>query len=188
MDDINVSWPGWEVVKRIGTGSFGAVYEIQRDVFGEIEKAALKVISIPQQRDEIEEFRVQGYDDASITMHFKEYLQDIVAEYSLMAKMKSHTNVVYCDDVRYIQHDDGIGWDIFIKMELLTPLMKSLDKVTDEKQVIRLGEDLCNALILCKDRNIVHRDIKPQNIFVSNMGDYKLGDFGIAKTVVKIVS
>ena len=183
MDEKNIVWPGWEIVKRIGSGSFGAVYEIQRDVFGEIEKAALKVISIPQQRDEIEEFRVQGYDDASITKHFKEYLQDIVAEYSLMAKMKGHTNVVYCDDVRYIQHDDGIGWDIYIKMELLTPLMKALDQVTDEKQVIRLGEDICNALVLCKERNIIHRDIKPQNIFISEDGNFKLGDFGIAKTV-----
>ena len=183
MDEKKVSWPGWEVVRKIGSGSFGGVYEIQRDVFGEVEKAALKVISVPQNKDEIDDFRVQGYDDPSITQHFKGYLQDIVHEYSLMAKMKGHTNVVYCDDVRYVQHDDGIGWDIFIKMELLNPLMKNLHFVATEEQIIRLGMDICNALVLCKERNIVHRDIKPQNIFVSDDGNFKLGDFGIAKTV-----
>ena len=43
----NVFWPGWEVVRLIGRGSFGAVYEIQRTLFDDVEKAALKVISIP---------------------------------------------------------------------------------------------------------------------------------------------
>lgn len=183
MDEKKVTWPGWEVVRKIGSGSFGGVYEIRRDVFGEVEKAALKVISIPNNSDEIEDFRVQGYDDPSITQHFKGYLQDIVHEYSLMAKMKGHTNVVYCDDVRYVQHDDGIGWDIFIKMELLNPLMKNLHFAATEEQIIQLGIDICNALVLCKERNIIHRDIKPQNIFVSDDGNFKLGDFGIAKTV-----
>ena len=166
MEENKVIWPGWEVVRKIGSGSFGAVYEIQRDMFGDVEKAALKVIHIPQNRDEIQELRSLGYDDASITTHFKGYLEDIVREYSLMNKMKGHTNVVYCDDIRYEQASDGIGWDIFIKMELLTPLMNDLAAVSTEDRVVQLGRDLCNALVLCKERNIVHRDIKPQNIFM----------------------
>ena len=41
-------WPGWETVRLIGSGSFGAVYEINRTLpNGKVEKAALKVISIP---------------------------------------------------------------------------------------------------------------------------------------------
>ena len=188
MDSIKATWPGWNVVRVIGQGSFGAVYEIQREMFGKIESAALKVITIPQHNEEIQELRSEGYDDASLTTHFRSYLEDIAREYSLMLDIKGHTNVVYCDDVRYIQHEDGIGWDVFIKMELLSPLMNTLSKVYDEQQVIKLGMDLCNALILCKNENIIHRDIKPQNIFVSKTGDYKLGDFGVAKIADKTVS
>ena len=33
----NVTWPGWEVVQQIGGGSFGAVYSIRRNLFGEWE-------------------------------------------------------------------------------------------------------------------------------------------------------
>ena len=188
MEKIKATWPEWDVIRIIGQGSFGAVYEIRREVFGKVESAALKVITIPQHDEEIEELRSEGYDDASLTTHFRGYLEDIAREYSLMLDIKGHTNVVYCDDVRYIQHDDGIGWDVFIKMELLTPLMKEISKSYDEQQVIKLGMDMCNALILCKNENIVHRDIKPQNIFVSKSGDYKLGDFGVAKISDKTVS
>lgn len=187
-DNKQVTWPGWEVVRVIGNGSFGSVYEIQRNTFGNIESAALKVISIPQSKSDIEELYNDGYDDASITARFNSYLEDIVKEYSLMVEMKGHTNVVYCDDFRYVQHDDGIGWDIYIKMELLTALTKVLGKEISEEQTIKLGIDICNALVLCKSRNIVHRDIKPQNIFVSKDGNYKLGDFGIAKTAERTTS
>ena len=179
----NVFWPGWETVQLIGRGSFGAVYEIQRDVLGDVEKAALKVISIPQSSSDIEELYNDGYDDESITSAFQSHLKSIVAEYTLMRKMNGSSNIVNCDDIRYVQHDDGIGWDIFIKMELLTPLAKALPPEISEETVIRIGEDLCSALEVCKKFDIVHRDIKPQNIFVSDLGDYKLGDFGIAKTM-----
>ena len=188
IDLHNSYWPGWETTRLIGRGSFGAVYEIQRKLFeddDEAEKAALKVISIPQNDSDIEEMYSDGYDEESVTSTFHTHLKSIVAEYSLMRKMNGSSNIVNCDDVRYVQHDDGIGWDIYIKMELLTPLAKALPTAVSEEQVIRIAKDMCAALELCQKHNIIHRDIKPQNIFVSENGDYKLGDFGIAKTVEK---
>ena len=176
-------WPGWETARVIGRGSFGTVYEIRRDVFGQPEYAALKVISIPQNPGEIEEMYSSGYDARSITDTFKSHLRTIVGEYSLMRKMNGSSHIVSCDDVRCLQHADGIGWDIYIKMELLTPLAKALPDTVSEHTVIQLARDLCAALVLCKKHDILHRDIKPQNIFLSPNGDYKLGDFGIAKTV-----
>ena len=170
-------------MKLIGRGSFGEVYEIERNIFGEIEKAALKVITIPQNASDIDEMYSDGYDEESITSTFQNHLKSIVAEYSMMRKMNGCANIVSCDDVRYVQHDDGIGWDIFIKMELLTPLTKALPTEVPEETVVKIAKDICAALELCKKHEIIHRDIKPQNIFVSPNGDYKLGDFGIAKTV-----
>lgn len=181
--DINSVLPGWEVVRKIGNGSFGDVYEIQRNIYGLSETAALKVIGIPQNGDEIDDLRAQGHTDFEITKHYERCLEQIIQEYSLMAQIRGHANVVNCEDVQVSHRQDGIGWDIYIKMELLHPLMKSLNQVNTEEQVVKLGQDICKALIRCKDRGIIHRDIKPQNIFVSDDGNFKLGDFGIAKTV-----
>ena len=182
QQDIARLWPDWEAVRIIGRGNFGAVYEIRRDTFGHTESAALKVITIPQNESDIDDLYSDGHTTESITMRFQSYLEDIVREYNLMVDMKGHPNVVYCDDLRFIQHEDGIGWNIYIKMELLTPLVKHFTAGAPEQEVIRLGRDICSALVLCKQMKIVHRDIKPQNIFVSRTGQYKLGDFGIAKT------
>ena len=186
MRDIEkIQWPGWKTVRVIGQGSYGAVYEIERDLFGQTEKAALKHIGIPQNPSDIEEMYNDGFDEESITATFQNHLKCIVEEYSIMRKLNGAANVVNCDDVRYIQRDDGIGWDIFIKMELLTPLAKALPDPIPVETTVKVGEDICRALILCRRFDIIHRDIKPQNIFVSPLGDYKLGDFGIAKTVEK---
>ena len=186
--DKKYSLPGWNTIREIGHGSFGDVYEIQRNVGVELEKAALKVISIPQSSSEIEELYNSGCDSESITNTFKNYMHSIVAEYLMMRKLNDCGNVVRCDDLRQIQHDDGIGWDILIRMELLTPMMKALPQQIPEESVIKLGKDLCTALMACKTHGIIHRDIKPQNIFVSDNGTFKLGDFGVAKIMERTVN
>ena len=111
MDYMNevekVLWPGWGAVRLIGQGSFGTVYEIQRRIFDDVEKAALKVITIPQSASDVAELYSDGYDADSITETFRAHLKSIVSEYSLMRKMNGSSNIVNCDDVRYIQHDDG---------------------------------------------------------------------------------
>ncbi len=189
MNEVHqIPWPDWQIVKIIGRGSYGTVYEIQRTLAsGETESAALKVIKIPQSPADIESMYSEGFDAEAITETFREHLKGIMNEYELMQKLDGHTNIVNSKDISSVQHDDGMGWDIFIRMELLTPLMQSLPNEITDEMVINLGIDICKALQLCNKHNIIHRDIKPQNIFVSKNGDYKLGDFGIAKEVEKTV-
>ena len=181
------TYPGWETVRLIGRGSFGTVYEIRKDVLGDTERCALKHISIPQDESEIQEMRLEGQDGASITQTFTGQAKDIVAEYRLMKQLNNCSNVVSCYDVEAIQKDDGYGWDILIRMELLTPLKSYLlqQQAFPEEEVIRLGRELANALAACGKCRILHRDIKPENIMVAPDGTYKLGDFGIARITGK---
>ena len=176
----------WSIVREIGEGSFGKVFEIERRDFGYTYKAALKAITIPQSRSEIERIADDGMGPESITAYFRGFVQELVEEFRIMSKLKGESNIVSYEDHRVIEHTDEIGWDVFIRMELLTPLTKyAKEHGISRADVIRLGIDICSALELCRKNNIIHRDIKPENIFVSDNGKFKLGDFGIAKTVEK---
>ena len=104
-----------------------------------------------------------------------------------MESFKGSANIVNVEDYKVIVKADGVGWDIYIRMELLTPLNTYIkDRILTEKDVIRLGCDICSALERCAMRNVIHRDIKPDNIFVNEFGDYKLGDFGIARQLESV--
>lgn len=175
----------WKLDRLLGAGSYGKVYEVTRNDFGSY-KAAIKIITIPQSPGEVMEARSEGMDDHSITLYFRSMVDEIVREFELLSQFKGTSNIVSYEDHDVIPHDDGYGWDILIRMELLTPLMQYMqDNPMDTQDVIRLGVDICKALELCHHYNVIHRDIKPENIFVSKMGDFKLGDFGIARTVEK---
>ena len=182
----DVRFPGWEVVRKLGQGSFGGVYEIQRTLpDGRVERGALKKLSVPRDREEIEEMLSNSFSTESITAHYKDQMGDLVREYSLMQELGNCGNVVTCHDIQYVQQEGGLGWDVYIRMELLRPLKKALGQEYREETVLKLGLDLCNALKTCQKKNIIHRDIKPENILVSDDGTFKLTDFGIAKVSEK---
>ena len=182
--DIAVPFNGWKIIREIGRGSFGRVYEIERDFFGDKMRSAMKVISIPTDQSTLDYLYGSGFDDASISLWCRDRLDDIRNEYSLMEKLKGNTNIVSVEDIEVVGKENGIGYDVFIRMELLTSL-QTLLKTTPftEDDVIKLGKDICRALVVCERFSLIHRDIKPENIMVTDFGDYKLGDFGIARTL-----
>ena len=178
-------WPLWHVSGVIGQGSYGKVYKIDRDdeISGHSE-AALKVISVPRDLSDIETALTEGMtpDDASV--YFFSIAKEIAKEFIIMEKFKGNTNIVDYEDHAVIKHKQDPGWDILIRMELLRPITEEMRiRPFTEREVIKIGLDLCTALELCAKNNIIHRDIKPENIFISKKGDYKLGDFGVARAL-----
>ena len=179
----------WAIKRKIGEGSFGKVFEIERRDFGETYRAALKIITVPQSEAEVQAVFQEGMNEKATEDYFYSIVEDVVREFALMAKLKGTANVVNYEDHMVIKHGSGFGWDILIRMELLTPLLTyAYEKPFSRRDIIRLGIDMCQALELCQKYNVIHRDIKPENIFVSGNGDFKLGDFGIARTIEKTVS
>ena len=184
---LNSIWPGWNIQEILGKGAYGAVYRIWReDKFGHRFTAALKVITIPDTEEDYRRVINEGMDEESTSDYFQSIVENLVEEIVLMSKLKGNTNIVSYEDHAILKEKDDFQWQIFIRMELLTPLyeymMKNELSIND---VVFLGIEMCNALELCQNYNIIHRDIKPENIFVSDVGRFKLGDFGIARQLDK---
>lgn len=182
MENLQSSLPGWEIVRCIGSGSSGKVYELKKkDEYGGDFHCALKVISVPGSQKEYDEM-LSTMSEFAMRAKLREKVEEISSEYRLLGALRGHPNVVNCEDQMIIPHENDMGWDIYIRMELLQSLPDYVrENGMTVESVIKLGSDMCSALELCRENNIIHRDIKPQNIFVSRYGVFKLGDFGVAK-------
>lgn len=180
--NINQVWPEWNEDCVLGEGSFGKVYRAKRVEYGRTFYSAIKVLTVPKSQQEIRFARSQGMNDNEIYSYFQGLVDNLLNEITLMDNLKGAQNIVGIEDYKIIERQGEIGWDIFIRMELLTPFDSFVSNPEfSQKDVIRLGVDICTALEVCEQNCIVHRDIKPDNIFVSRFGEYKLGDFGIAR-------
>ena len=189
MDDIRnfcPLWGEWEAEEKLGEGSFGAVWKMRREGYGgQTYYSAVKHISIPKDESEIRNLMDEGIlesQDSSVR-YYNKVLDSLVGEIDTMHQLQGYTNIVSYEDHKIIPKKSGIGYDLFLRMELLTPLTKRIREQMTVTDVIKLGCDIAEAISILNKFHMVHRDIKPQNIFVNNTGDYKLGDYGTARAL-----
>ena len=171
----------WKIVRRIGSGASGTVYEIQKQDQKVVLNAALKVMQVPQDPSVVESLRSDGMSDEAVGAYLQGIVNELIEEVKMMTSLKGFPYIVSCEDYQEVKDPDSLRWDILIRMELLTPLQdyqKSHDFT--EADVHTMAVHMAKALQLFEEHHIVHRDIKPENIFVNPYGDYKVGDFGIA--------
>ena len=149
----------YEILEKIGNGGMATVYKARCHVLN--RNVAVKVLK--------EEF----ITDAEFVKRFNIEAQS--------AASLSHPNIVSIYDV-------GNEGDIYyIVMELVQG--KTLKEIiTDEgilpwKWTVNIAIQIASALEVAHRHNIVHRDIKPHNIIITEDGTAKVTDFGIAKAV-----
>ncbi len=150
------------ILEKLGEGGMGAVY-LARD--GKLDRrVALKIlpaefIEDPERR---ERFQREARTAAGIT----------------------HANVVAIHDLGEADGPDGGAPLAFIVMEYVEgqPLGAYLESHALElPQLMRLAEKIASGLAAAHRLNIVHRDIKPDNIIVDPQGEPRILDFGLAK-------
>lgn len=171
MRDIHSFEPlfgSWYFEELIGRGSYGDVYRARSDAGGRRQWAAIKHISVVDRDD----------------MTVEQQVMAINREININELFLSEPNIVGYQETALFNKPGLDGLDVFIRMELLTTLTDWNKRCPmQEPDVVRMGIEICNALNALENVGILHRDVKNSNIFVSDNGTFKLGDFGVAKSI-----
>lgn len=149
----------YEILEKIGNGGMATVYKAKCHVLNRF--VAVKVLKEEFTTDEefIRRFNIEAQSAAGLT----------------------HPNIVSVYDVG---HEDNI---YYIVMELIQG--KTLKQIIAESGIlpwkwsVNIAIQIASALEAAHKNNIVHRDIKPHNIIITEDGVAKVTDFGIAKAV-----
>ncbi len=179
---IHKAWSDISIEKEIGSGSYGHVFKCSIDKDKGIkDEVAIKVIPIPNQINKQELEAYKNPDE-----YLEEELNKALGEVKSLIYLKS-SHIVHINRYDHVKKRTGNGHYILILMDLKEDISSCFPnyKMDEESvavdRVIRVCEDICDALKVCEANKIIHRDIKPQNIFVGKYKDYYLGDFGFSK-------
>ena len=172
MSEKNISkvWPEWSIERMLGSGQYGRVYKASKSDGKYTSYSAITVPADPAEADML--CKNDGIDRDSSRTYFKEIVDGFLNEIRTMDSFKNCPNIVRIEDYKVYEAEDTVSWDIFIRMELLTPVNEYFfNKTPTEEQAAQLGIDICSAIEVLSKKNIVHRDIKPENVFINKNGN-----------------
>lgn len=174
-------WRDWTIVDLIGEGGSGTVYKAEKSDGVARNVSAIKVIDIAVD-DPRASLTRRFRDEEAVRRQLWDTVQQCAGEIRTMYDLQGESNLVSIQDHLVEELENGRGWRLFIRMEYLQSLDLYLTThEMTENDVVRMGISLCSALEKCAKLNILHLDVKPENILVSAAGEFKLGDFGISR-------
>jgi len=149
----------YEIIEELGKGGMGRVYRVEDTKLK--QEVALKLIKpeIASDKKTIERFRNE----------------------LKTARMIAHKNVCRMFDIGESGGSNFITME-YIRGEDLKSLVRKMGQLS-AGQALSIAKQICDGLIEAHHLGVVHRDLKPQNIMIDTMGNARIMDFGIARSI-----
>ena len=147
----------YRIERLIGSGGMANVYQAEDLTTG--KPVAVKVLKAEYARD-------------------GEFVRRFRSEAQAVLNL-SHENIVRSIDVGQWQDVNFIVLE-YVSGKTLKETIRE-EAPFDNRRIISIGAQLCEGLEHAHSRNVVHRDVKPQNIILTDRGRAKIADFGIAR-------
>ena len=148
----------YELLERVGMGGMALVYKAKDKMLNRFVAVKILREEFKENEDFIRRFKIESQAAASL----------------------SHQNIAQIYDVG---EENGINYIVmeFLEGETLKKHILNNNGALSRKEAMNYSMQICRALEHAHSKYVVHRDIKPQNIVITESGKLKLADFGIAR-------
>lgn len=187
MADIqNVSplLDNWEIGELISENSNAKVYSAVGKIAGKSKLCVVKHITIPGSATQVQALIFSGCvkNEAEAHDYYAQIVSDLETELKAVQSFVRSPNIMTYHGYQIVEKADMPGYDVYLLMDYCDTLQKYINyHAMTHLRAINLGIDICTALEDFRGSNLIHRGIKPENIFINQYDQYMLGDLGAAK-------
>ena len=147
-------------------------------------KYIVKIISIPASQVQLQALLLTGayQTEAAARDYFLELAQGIVAESDILVSLSKKEGFLPFEDRQIVPKENDVGYDVYLLSNYRRTLARHLRKTNmTHLAAINLGLDVCAALTVARRAGYLYADLKPENIFVCNDREFRIGDLGFMK-------
>lgn len=148
------------------------------------EKYIVKIISIPASQVKVQALLLTGAfsDEAAAGEYFHELAEDVLRETKVLERLSRMEGFLPFSGAQAAPMEKGVGWNVY----LVSPYRPTLGRFLSRSNMthlaaINLGLDMCASLAVCRQMGYLYVDLKPENVYICNDHEYRIGDLGFLK-------
>lgn len=144
----------------------------------------VKIISIPQSPAKLEALLLTGAYSTpeQAGKYFGDLADGVVQEAQVLTKLSQLEGFLPYENWQIRPMDDQVGYDVYLLGEYRRSLERQFRREPlTQLQAVNLGLDMCAALSVCRQAGYLYVDLKPDNVYITEKNEFKIGDLGFVR-------